>query len=144
MNSKNSILIVIVIFLGLAGYGYFNAVAGPKNGETDNPQIVIEPKNFDLGAINYGSVAEHKFQLKNSGASELDIRRIATSCGCTTAKVDKNNLASGEETTLTVIYDTGAMGDSPHAKGQQERIIYVQSNDPVSPQTEITIQAYVN
>lgn len=143
MDYKNIILIV-VIFLGLAGYGYFNAVAGPKNGETNNPQIIIEPKNFDFGAIDYGSVVEHKFQLRNSGKKELNIRRIATSCGCTTAKVDKNNLAPEEETILTVIYNTGAMGDSPHAKGQQERIIYVQSDDPVSPQTEITIQAYVN
>jgi hypothetical protein len=41
-----------------------------------------------------------------------------------------------------VTYDTGAMSGA-HAKGQQKRIIYIKSNDPINPQIEAMIYAYV-
>jgi len=41
-----------------------------------------------------------------------------------------------------VIYDSGAMSGF-HALGKQERIIYLQTNDPKHPQIEVKIFAYV-
>ncbi len=67
---------------------------------------------------------------------------MATSCACTSAKVTKEKIAPGKEADLNVTYDTGAMS-GPHGKGSQERIIYIKSNDPINPQAEVTIKAYV-
>ena len=135
-------LILGVVILGLAGYGYFKSVPGVKNQTENLPQIEISPQSFDFGEINYGQVVEHVFKVKNTGSEILEIKRVATSCACTTAKISKEQISPGQETELMVTYNTGAMSGT-HAKGEQERIIYVKSSDPISPQVEAMIYANV-
>lgn len=138
-NSKLFLIIGLVIIFGLLIYGYFRAV--PSQG---NARIEITPKSFDFGEVEYGQELEYIFKVKNSGTEILEIKRVATSCACTKAKLKTQNskLKSGEEVELVVTYDTGAMS-GPHGKGRQERIIYIQSNDPINPQVEVFINAYV-
>lgn len=142
MKSTSIVLIAsAAIALGLIGYGYYRAVPGPPSlGKI--PQIEIVPQSHDFGEIEYGEVAEYTFKIKNSGNSQLEISRISTSCACTSASVLTEKLNPSEETELKVTYDTGTMSGS-HAKGKQERIIYVKSNDPLSPQAEALIYADV-
>ncbi|MFH1841214.1 MAG: DUF1573 domain-containing protein [Candidatus Nealsonbacteria bacterium] len=136
-------LIVGIIALILLGYGYFKATPGVGEGQSENfPKIEITPKYFDFGQASYGDVLEHVFKLKNLGKEPLEIKRVATSCSCTTAKVVEEIVAPGQETELVVTYDTGAMS-GPHGMGDQERIIYVKSSDPLNPQVEITIHARI-
>lgn len=143
MNQKSSIIIIILAILGLAIIGYFRAVPGVENQTDNRPQIEVTPQTFDFNEIEYGSIAKHTFKIKNLGKETLEIKKIATSCACTSAEVGKKILGPDEEIDLNVSYNTGLMGDSPHAKGEQERIIYVKSNDPINPQIEVIIQAYV-
>lgn len=144
---KTKIIIVIVIILaiiGLAVYGYLKAI--PQNSDepaAETPTIAITPQNYNFGEINYGDVAEYTFTIENKGGQNLEIKKVATSCGCTTAKASSENIAPGEKTDLQVTYNTAAMSGE-HAKGDQERIIYVRSNDPNNPQAEVTINAHVN
>jgi hypothetical protein len=143
---KRKIIIFVIlglVILGLATYGYLRATPEVKDRSKNRPQIKITPQSFDFGEIEYGAVAEHTFEVKNLGTETLEIEKVATSCACTDAKVTPKKIASEEEAELEVIYDTGAMSGS-HAKGEQERIIYIKSNDPVNPQAEVTIHAYVN
>jgi Protein of unknown function (DUF1573) len=136
------ILIFILFFAGLVAYGYSRAVPGLKDAQEAHPAIEIESSDFDFGEIAYGDIFTHDFKVKNMGDAELKITRIATSCACTSAKIDKDILAPGEEATLSVRYESGMMSGD-HAKGEQERIIYVKSSDPVHPQVEATIKGYV-
>ena len=134
--------IFILFFTGLVVYGYFKAVPGLKNSGENYPVIEIESSEFDFGEITYGDIFNHTFKVKNTGTADLEIRRIATSCACTSAQIEKDLLAPGEEVILSVRYESGMMtGD--HAKGAQERIIYIKSNDPVNPQVEAIIKGYV-
>ena len=87
-------------------------------------------------------MVEYTFKVKNIGQVLLEIKRVSTSCGCTSAEVSKEKIAPNEEADLLVIYDTGAMSGA-HAKGEQERIIYVKSSDPINPQIEVMIYATV-
>lgn len=137
------IWLVLILFIAvLAIYGYFNAVSGPEDQSENQPKIEITPSFFDFGEIEYGQIVEHIFKVKNSGKEILEIKRVATSCACTTAEMGKNVLNPNEEVELLVKYDTGAMSGS-HAKGKQERIIYIKTNDPINPQIEALIYAYV-
>lgn len=131
------LILAIVVF-----YGYFRA-APPIDDQQNLPKIEITPSSFDFGEIEFGRVVEYTFKIKNSGTEVLEIKRVATSCGCTTAKAAKNLINPGEEADLLVKYDTAAMGDGPHGKGKQERIIYVKNNDPITPQIQVTISALV-
>jgi len=141
MKAKAIIFIVIMV-IGLAVYGYFKAVPGIQNQTENKPQIEINPKIFDFGEVKYGDVASHVFKVRNTGEQVLEIKKVATSCACTEAEIEKKRLGPNEEVNLTVTYNTGAMSGS-HAKGKQERIIYIKSNDPKNPQIEAIISAYV-
>src|SRR3989344_2859003 len=134
---------LLILISGLVVFGYFKATPGAANGGTAGPKIEILPAIFDFGDIKYGQIVEYDFQVKNSGKEILEIKRVATSCSCTTAKVDKEKIGPGETANLHIRYDSGAMG-SLHGKGRHERIIYVKSNDPNNPQTESMIYANVN
>ncbi len=143
MKSKNLFFtLFILIFVGLAIYGYFSAIPGVEDQTEKRPEIEITPKSFDFGEIEYGEIVKYTFKVRNLGEEVLEIKRVATSCGCTTAEVTKDRIVPGEEADLNVTYDTGAMSGS-HAKGNQDRIIYVKSNDPINPQFEVIITAYV-
>lgn len=142
MKTKVILLVIFVLlFSVLAVWGYFKAVSAPEEGES-YPVIEIESSDFDFGEITYGDIFTHTFKVKNTGTADLEIKRIATSCACTSAEIEKEILSPGEEAVLSVRYESGLMtGD--HAKGLQERIIYIKSNDPVNPQVEATIKGYV-
>jgi len=144
--NRNNIIIGVAIFsavLGLAVVGYLRATSGLQSQREVRPKIEITPPSFDFGEVEFGKIAQTSFKIKNDGEAGLEIKKVATSCGCTTAKVAKNHLDPGEETELAVSYNPAAMGNNPHSKGKQERIIYVKSNDPSTPQVEVTINAYV-
>jgi len=141
---QSLIIVLVVVTVGLAIYGYLKAVPGIGNTTENLPQIEISPKDFDFGEVKYGEVMTQIFVVKNSGKEILEIKKVATSCGCTTAKIKNqiSNLKSGEEVDLLVTYDSGVMTGA-HAKGKQERIIYIKSNDPVNSQIEAKIYANV-
>jgi hypothetical protein len=141
INKKFLFVFLIFIISVPALYGYFKATSAPKNQGT-LPKIEITPRSFDFGTAKYGEVLETTFQIKNLGNQTLEIKRVATSCACTKGRVDKKRLSPGEETELFVTYETGAMS-GPYAKGEQERIVYVKSNDPKNPQVEVIIKAVV-
>lgn len=134
-------LILGVIILGLAIFGYFKAIPGVENQAENLPKIEITPKVYDFGEINLGDVVNYGFKVKNLGKEVLEIKRVATSCACATAKITKEKIEPGEEVELLVTYDSGAM--PLHGSGREERIIYLRSNDPLWPQAEVRIYATV-
>lgn len=136
-------IILIAVILGIAVYGYLSATPGVKGPTIKYPKIEITPLTFDFGEIKFGEIAQAIFKVKNTGEEILEIQRVATSCACTTAQVNKEKINPSEEAELLVKYDTTAMGNSAHGKGKQERIIYLKSNDPLSPQAEVMIYADV-
>lgn len=134
-------LILITAILVLAVYGYFQSIPESEQGQ-DVPKIELTSNFFDFGEVEYGEILEHSFQVKNIGKKVLEIQRIATSCACTSATINEEQIKPNEQAELTVKYDTGAMS-GPHGQGKQERIIYIKTNDPLNPQIEITINAHV-
>ncbi len=143
MNKKAfGFAIILLVVVGMAIYGYFKATPGIENQGKLRPEIEITPQFFDFGEIKYGEVASYTFSVKNLGNEILEIKRVDTSCACTTAKTSKEKISPSEEAELRVSYDTGAMS-GPHGRGEQERIIYVKSSDPINPQVEVKIYANV-
>lgn len=134
-------LITVSAVIGLAFLGYLKAVPGAGN-QSNLPKIEITPSSYDFGEIQYKDIVNYNFKIRNNGNVDLSINRVATSCGCTTAKIAKTTLAPNEEAELQVTYNSGLMTGS-HGKGRQERIIYIKSNDPVNPQVEASIYGTV-
>ncbi len=119
------------------------------------PQIFADHTYFDFGKVPQ-TKSSHTFTFMNSGTGDLIINRIWTSCGCTTAKVVINGLSSpefgmpghggyegpweatlrpGEIAELVVYYDAPSMPDIYIG----ERHVFVDSNDPATPELQFTI-----
>lgn len=119
---------LILVLLGVMSVSLV-AIAAPK--------IASDTLSYNFGTVLEGTVVTHTFALSNSGDSALSITGVHTSCGCTTAALAKSTLAPGESVGLTVHFNTA------NYQGQVQKTVYVQSNDPTTPQLTLTITGTV-
>lgn len=101
------------------------------------PVASFEPKTFDFGEMNQGDKKSHTFTLTNDGKSELIIRRVRSSCGCTAVAPSKKVIAPGESAPIKVTFD------SRGKRGRQSKSITVITNDPKTPTTTLRISSNV-
>jgi len=92
---------------------------------------------YEFGDINQGDVRSHEFEFKNSGKSDLIIRKTRSTCGCTVAQLAKKTLAPGETGVFKITFN------SRGKKGTQNRAITVYTNDPKHSETKITMHGNV-
>ena len=103
-------------------------------------QIGLSATEYDFGTIPNTNPVSQVFEIRNTGRGKLEISGVSTSCGCTTAAIDKSQLAPDESAQLTVTYDPQAHSG---ATGQFMRIVYVRSDDPDTPEATLTIRVTV-
>lgn len=128
---KNTIFALIMLVLGLAAiYLFLPRIISPK--------IEVETAEYDFGNIPQQKVS-HVLRIKNSGKQPLEITRVSTSCGCTTASIDKTSLPAGGSANLTITFDPNLMGEV----GPVEKVVYIRSNDPANEEASITVKMNV-
>ncbi len=88
------------------------------------PVATYKEKNWNFGEIKQGDVVKHQFEVQNTGKSELIIRKVKASCGCTAIKPEKTILAPGESTTIAAEFN------SRGKNGRQTKTVRIVSNDP--------------
>ncbi|MDD4149542.1 MAG: DUF1573 domain-containing protein [Bacteroidales bacterium] len=88
------------------------------------PKIEFDDTQFDFGTIKQGEKSTHNYSFKNSGKSDLIIRKIKASCGCTATNPEKMVIKSGETSHLTVTFNSNGK------RGRQNKTITVITNDP--------------
>ncbi len=101
------------------------------------PVVSYDMESFDFGDIKPGSKVEHIFNLKNTGKSDLLIRDVKSSCGCTAVSPPKNMVAANETVPLKVSFD------STGKSGRQNKTITVITNDPKNPTTILRISSNI-
>ncbi|MEK7636358.1 MAG: DUF1573 domain-containing protein [Patescibacteria group bacterium] len=125
-------------------------------------KLFAEEQFFDFGVISMaaGNVSR-VFKIKNSGISPLRIKKIYTSCMCTTATLDNTGVKQGpfgmpghggfpsslnetiepnQEAEITVVYDPAAHG--PAGVGKVRRVIYIETDAEEKP-FELSFEATV-
>jgi len=135
MNKRTiAVLVATVVILGLAAAAGYAALPEAPG------RIELSATEFDFGTVpNTGAISQ-TFQVRNGGEGSLDIDGVSTSCGCTTAEIARRELAPGESTELTVTYDPLAHDG---ALGEFMRVIYLQSDDPDTPEATLTVRVKV-
>ncbi|MDK2979285.1 MAG: hypothetical protein PWP52_1999 [Bacteroidales bacterium] len=102
------------------------------------PKIEFEEKNFNFGKVPFSQKqVEKEFVFKNTGKRDLIIRKIRTTCGCTTTNLEKKVLKPGESSSFNAVFKFGSR------KGMQRKTIYVISNDPSNPEERLTISVEI-
>jgi len=141
--SKKILLAIAIVFVMATAPAFVGAqepgVIPGANSAPPGPQPKVQVENplFDFGTATEATMVNHTFKLKNIGKGRLVITNVKTSCGCTAAKPEKNSLGPGEETEISVGFDTHFQ------KGHQVRTITAFTNDPNTPQALMTIQGVV-
>jgi len=102
------------------------------------PVAKFNEQSFDFGDMNQGDKKEHTFTLTNSGKSDLIIRNVRSSCGCTAVAPSKKVISAGETAPIKVTFD------SRGKRGRQSKSITVITNDPKNPTSTLRISSNIN
>jgi len=101
------------------------------------PQVKFESTTYDFGTAKQHTKVSYTFQFKNEGKRDLKIRKIRTTCGCTTVKPETTVIPSGEGSSFKAIFHTGGRS------GYQRKLIYFITNDPERSTVRLTIKGKV-
>lgn len=106
------------------------------------PLISLDRTFYDFGVIaRYGGTVQEIFVVKNNGTEILIIGDILTSCGCTSATISSTSINPGESAELTVIFDPDFHKEPLDVF---RRTVFIPTNDPRTPEVEITIQVDID
>ncbi|MGQ9863015.1 MAG: DUF1573 domain-containing protein [Bacteroidia bacterium] len=97
------------------------------------PHIEFEQTQYNYGQIKAGEKVVHEFKFKNTGKSELIIRKTKTTCGCTVSAPDKQAFKPGESGVIKATFD------STGRQGRDSKTITVYTNDPRQPVTNLVL-----
>jgi hypothetical protein len=101
------------------------------------PIAEFESTKFDFGSIKQQQSADVKFSFVNKGKSDLIIRKVRSSCGCTTVTPSNLVIKPGQKSSIDARFDAGVR------KGKQHKVITVITNDPKNSQIILVVSGDV-
>ncbi len=93
---------------------------------------------YNFGDAKAGDKVIHKYILTNTGKSNLLIRKVKASCGCTAVTPEKTVVEPGQSTALEAQFDTNGKS------GTQTKSITVITNDPKASTIILQLTGNVN
>jgi hypothetical protein len=108
-----------------------------KEELTNAPKMEFKELEYDFGTIKQGEKASHNYVFTNTGKSDLIIRKIKATCGCTATNPEKMVIKPGESSHITVTFNSAGK------KGSQHKTITVISNAPGESNLSLKIKGSV-
>lgn len=99
--------------------------------------LIWEPTVIEIAAKEGDKEAEAAFTFNNGSETPVTIRQISTSCGCTTAAVDKKEYLPGESGIVRAKF---LFGDR---KGHQQKTIIVKTSEAEAPRYILTFRVEI-
>ena len=112
-------------------------ISANDSKNSSKPSIKLSEYNHNFGEVKEGEVLDLKVIVSNIGDSELEIKRIKSSCGCTAALMSEKKLAPNEKSELKIEFNT------KNLSGQIARTVTLYSNDPKNPTRVLTLIANI-
>ena len=88
------------------------------------PILSVDDPEFKFGKITQGEKVEHTYVLTNSGKSDLQIRKVKASCGCTAVQPEKRVIGPGESVNIKTVFNSAGK------LGNQNKTVTIITNDP--------------
>jgi len=112
--------------------------SGLTNEQLKNAPIAcFDNKGYTFDTIIIDKPVKCSFKLKNNGKSDLIIRALKPSCGCTITKQKRKILPPGASTKIKAVFD-------PKGKsGSFKNAITVITNDPISYKQYLIAEGYI-
>jgi len=96
--------------------------------------IHVDSPTIQFGSRDNTETVVHEFILENRGTAPLEISKVKTSCGCTTARLKNQTLSPGSREILTARFSLRKR------KGHQKKSITIHSNDPDTPKLDLFME----
>jgi hypothetical protein len=123
--------ISLSVFLGAASSG--------KAEEQDWAKAMFSETSHDFGVVAAGAKVEYKFTIENIYEEDAHIKSVQSSCGCTTAKIDKQSLKTWDKAELTAVVNT----DTRQFYGRKDTTITVKFDLPFEAEVQVHVHAYI-
>jgi len=153
MKDSKILLGIIALTLVIIVGGAFLLVRGTQEPASVSSEVLgIEatPPSYELGEVPInGGLVSKEYTVKNTSDKTIRLKKIATSCMCTTASFDIGGkttkffgmeghgdanppvnieIPSGQEGKVVVKFDPAAHG--PQGTGPFDRVVYLTFSDP--------------
>src|SRR5881398_1966805 len=92
--------------------------------------VELHPARGDKQAIGY-------FKYQNTGKTPVHFKSVKTSCGCTAAQSQKDQVGPGEKGEITATFNIG------DRTGPQVKTVTVETDDSAHPVTQLTLKANI-
>lgn len=126
-----------ILRLFLISASVMTLLSGIPTAIAEAPAITSTPTIYDFGDIYpEDGLAETTVQITNSGNATLEIYKLATSCGCTTAEMDMSDLKPQETREMKIVFDPSV---HPEQVGELKRAVYLKTSDPLLPELTIDL-----
>jgi len=83
-------------------------------GAQDWAQKMFDHQDYDFGSVARGAEAQHRFPIKNLYKEDVHISTVYSSCGCTSPRITKDLLKSGETAYVIADFNTRSF-QGPHS-----------------------------
>lgn len=113
----------------------FNSLTAEQKANA--PVISFDDKNFDFGKIKRGEIINHEYRFTNKGKSNLLIRKVVATCGCTAVNISEQVISPGKSGIIKASFNTTGYS------GSQNKTITVISNDPSNSKVMLWIRGEV-
>jgi hypothetical protein len=103
------------------------------------PVFKVDATTVDLGKIKGATQNEVEFKFKNEGKSDLMIRFIRSTCGCTAVQQGNQGtgIKPGESSSIKAVFNSGTYS------GKVTKAIYVYTSDPKNSEVVLMLTADV-
>ena len=96
----------------------------------DQTSLELHPTATDKQAIGH-------FKYQNTGDKPVKFKSVRTSCGCTAAQTQKEDVPAGEKGEITATFNIG------ERTGTQVKTVTVETDDPANVTTVLTLKAVI-
>ncbi len=94
-------------------------------------------QTHDFGTVAVGAKTEYRFQVNNPFSSDLHIRTVRASCGCTTPIVETPSIAPGSSGTILARFNTHTF------KGKRGATLTVVIDRPIYSEVRLRVDGYI-
>ena len=108
-NVMKRIVFIFSLFVVLLSCKNRNGSSSGSVSDKDTssaPYMYFKEDSRDLGKIKQGDTVFCSFVVENRGKSDLLIKRVSPSCGCTVAKYEEKPIRPGKSGNIKLIFAT--------------------------------------
>jgi hypothetical protein len=101
VNGKNDRTFKLIISANIEE----NFAALTPEQKASAPVISFKETTFNIGSMKEGENAEYEYVFTNTGNSDLIIRKVVPSCGCTATILSKHVISPGESGVIRTVFN---------------------------------------